>query len=294
MRIARQVHHTTCTANHHIIPEQYPAMGSLPTQAEQAYDVLIIGAGLSGICSLIHIRKRFPSWRVRVIEAGEDVGGTWYWNRYPGCRFDSESLSYGFSFDKDLLEEWHWKEAFSSQAETHKYIKRVAEKHNLYKDIQFNTKITTAHWNDTEHTWTFVDEAGDKYAARFFISCLGFLSSPTLPAIPGIEDFRGEAFHTSRWPRISTPVGTSPTNELVLLALAQQAFKPLQPHPKSQVSNLLVPSSGQRTGLHPSATRKSQSNRWPSTEWSTTPFSNAVLRRLLVSCIRQTLASRLT
>ncbi|KAJ9655258.1 hypothetical protein H2201_008843 [Coniosporium apollinis] len=176
-------------------------MGSLPTQAEQAYDVLIIGAGLSGICSLIHIRKRFPSWRVRVIEAGEDVGGTWYWNRYPGCRFDSESLSYGFSFDKDLLEEWHWKEAFSSQAETHKYIKRVAEKHNLYKDIQFNAKITTAHWNDTEHTWTFVDEAGDKYTARFFISCLGFLSSPTLPAIPGIEDFRGEAFHTSRWPR---------------------------------------------------------------------------------------------
>lgn len=145
MRIARQVYHTTCTANQHIIPEQYPAMGAFSTQAEQAYDVLIIGAGLSGICSLVQIRKRFPLWRVKVIEAGEDVSGTWYWNRYPGCRFDSESLSYGFSFDKDLLEEWHWKEAFSPQADTHKYIKRVAEKHNLYKDIQFNTRITTAH-----------------------------------------------------------------------------------------------------------------------------------------------------
>jgi cation diffusion facilitator CzcD-associated flavoprotein CzcO len=168
---------------------------------EDKYDILIIGAGLSGICSLHHIRERFPSWRVKVLEAGEGVGGTWFWNRYPGARFDSESLSYSYSWDKELLNEWHWKEAFSPQPETLKYIERVCEKHDLYKDIHLNICIKSAHWQDTDHTWRFVDEGGNEYETRFFISCLGFLSSPTLPNISGIEDFRGKSFHTSRWPK---------------------------------------------------------------------------------------------
>ncbi|KAF2019201.1 cyclohexanone monooxygenase [Aaosphaeria arxii CBS 175.79] len=175
-------------------------MGSVPQPSHSSFDVVIIGAGLSGICSLYHLRQRFPSWKIKILEAGTDVGGTWYWNRYPGCRFDSESLSYGFSFDKEMLQEWHWKEAFSPQPETHKYIRRVAEKNDLYKDIILNTRIKSAVWNDQQHFWTFVDELGNGYSARFFISCLGFLSSPTLPAIPGVETFKGESFHTSRWP----------------------------------------------------------------------------------------------
>lgn len=117
-----------------------------------------------------------------------------------GCRFDSESVSYAFSFDKELLDEWHWKEAFSPQPETLKYIKRVVEKHELSKDVQFDTRIHTARWDDKERTWTFTDEQGSQYRTRFFMSCLGFLSSPTLPNIPGVEDYEGEAFHTSRWP----------------------------------------------------------------------------------------------
>lgn len=176
-------------------------MGSLPTQTEETFDVLIVGAGLSGLCSLIHLRKRFPDWRIKIIEAAADVGGTWYFNCYPGCRFDSESLSYQYSFDKELLQEWHWKEAFSPQAETFKYIQRVAEKHDCRKDIQFNTRIKSAYWNDEQRTWTFTDETGNQYTTRFFVSCMGFLSSPTLPAIPGVESFKGQAFHTSRWPR---------------------------------------------------------------------------------------------
>jgi cation diffusion facilitator CzcD-associated flavoprotein CzcO len=173
-------------------------MGSV--QVEN-YDVIIIGAGLSGICSLYHLRKRFPTWRIRVLEAAESVGGTWYWNRYPGARVDSESLSYAFSFDPELVKEWHWKDSFATQADILRYIERISEKHKLAKDIQFQTRTKSARWQDDNRTWLFTDETGTQYQTRFFVSCMGFLSSPSLPAIPGIETFKGEAFHTSRWPR---------------------------------------------------------------------------------------------
>ncbi|KAJ5137735.1 hypothetical protein N7526_003968 [Penicillium atrosanguineum] len=173
-------------------------MGSI--QVEN-YDVIIIGAGLSGVCSLYHLRKRFPTWRIRVLEAADSVGGTWYWNRYPGARVDTEALSYAFSFDRELQDEWYWKDSFAAQADVLQYIERVSEKHNLAKDIQFETRIKSAHWQDSDRTWLFTDKKGAQYQTRFFISCMGFLSSPSLPAISGIETFKGEAFHTSRWPK---------------------------------------------------------------------------------------------
>ncbi|XDG08173.1 hypothetical protein ABKA04_007788 [Annulohypoxylon sp. FPYF3050] len=175
-------------------------MGSLG-QSRAEYDVLIIGAGFSGVCALHHIRDRFPSWRVKVLEASSGVGGTWYINRYPGARVDTESLTYQFSWDKELLKEWYWKETFSTQPDVLRYIQRVCEKHDLYKDIQLNTTIKSAQWLDASHSWLFTDSVGCEYRARFLVSCLGFLSLPTLPAIPGIEDFKGQAFHTSAWPK---------------------------------------------------------------------------------------------
>ncbi|KEF59585.1 uncharacterized protein A1O9_04431 [Exophiala aquamarina CBS 119918] len=217
-------------------------MESIGIKNLSKYDVLIIGAGLSGICSLHHIRQRFPSWRVKVLEAGSDVGGTWYWNRYPGARFDSESISYGFSWDQDLLNEWHWKEAFSPQPETLRYIQHVAKKHDLYRDIQFNTRIVSATWQDSGsedngHTWTFTDTTGTQYRTTFFISCLGFLSSPTLPNISGIETFSGQSFHTSRWPdnfdmseftnkRVGV-IGTGATGIQTITELAKAPLKSL-------------------------------------------------------------------
>lgn len=179
-------------------------MGSMP-HIPQTYDVLIIGAGLSGLCSLYHLRQRHPDWRVKIIDAAPDVGGTWYWNCYPGCRFDSESVSYGFSFDKDLLEKWHWKNTFAPQTETHKYIQYFATKHDMYKDIQFNTFVESGKWDDSNRCWTFTDKEGQRYTTTFFVSCVGVLSNPTLPAIVGIDDFRGQLFHTSRWPRDIIP-----------------------------------------------------------------------------------------
>lgn len=122
-------------------------------------------------------------------------------NRYPGARVDSESLSYAFSFDKELMNEWHWKESFAPQSEILRYVERIAEKHDLAKDIQFHTCVKSARWQESTHTWLFTDTADRQYQTRFFVSCMGFLSSPTLPAIPGIESFQGQAFHTSRWPK---------------------------------------------------------------------------------------------
>lgn len=176
-------------------------MGSIGPAKTEKYDVLIIGAGLSGIYALQHIRSQFPSWRIRVLEAGAGPGGTWYWNRYPGARFDCESLTYGYSFDKEILDSWHWKEAFSPQPETEKYVQLVCEKHDLYKDIQFDTRIRSARWQDPSRTWRFTDTNENTYETRFFVSAMGFLSSPTLPNVPGVHDYKGEAFHTSRWPR---------------------------------------------------------------------------------------------
>jgi cation diffusion facilitator CzcD-associated flavoprotein CzcO len=201
---------------------------------EQPYDVLILGAGLSGIYSLIYLRKKLPNLRIGVLEAADDLGGTWYWNCYPGCRFDSESVSYGFSFDKELLQEWHWKEAFSPQPETLKYIRRVADRHDVRKDVQFNTRIQSARWNEDSRMWVFIDHRGLQYYTRFFISCLGFLSSPTLPNITGIEDFEGQSFHTSRWPRDLDVarsfngkrigvIGTGATGIQLITALSKQA-----------------------------------------------------------------------
>lgn len=175
-------------------------MGSLgPTVAE--YDVLIVGAGFSGVCALHHIRERYPSWRVKVLEASAGIGGTWYSNQYPGARVDTESLTYQFSWDKELLKEWHWKETFSPQPDVLKYIERVCEKHNLYKDIRLNTRIQSAQWDESSNTWLFTDTDTHQYRTTFFVSCLGFLSTPTLPLIPGIGAFKGQSFHTSAWPK---------------------------------------------------------------------------------------------
>jgi cation diffusion facilitator CzcD-associated flavoprotein CzcO len=171
----------------------------MATSAEtQDYDALVIGAGISGLYQLYRLREL--GMRVLVLEAGSGVGGTWYWNRYPGARFDSESYSYGYSFSQELLEEWNWSEHFAPQPETLRYLNFVADKFGLRSDIRFHSRVTQAHYQEEAGHWDLTVEDGSRYRARFLITAIGPLSAPTLPRIEGVETFQGEAFHTARWP----------------------------------------------------------------------------------------------
>ncbi len=163
------------------------------------YDVIIVGAGISGMYQLYRLRQLGLS--VRVFEAGSGVGGTWYWNRYPGCRFDSESYSYGYSFSEELLQEWDWSEHFAAQPETLRYLNHVADKFDLRRDIRFDSRVATARYDETANCWHVELESGEQASARFLISATGPLSAPQMPNIDGIDSFRGESFHTALWPR---------------------------------------------------------------------------------------------
>ncbi|MEH2496402.1 cation diffusion facilitator CzcD-associated flavoprotein CzcO [Bradyrhizobium sp. AZCC 1678] len=163
------------------------------------YDAIIIGAGMSGLYQLYRLREQ--GFRVRVFEAGTDVGGTWYWNRYPGARFDSESYSYGYSFSRELLAEWEWSEHFAGQPETLRYLNYVADKFDLRRDIQFRSRVTAAVYDEGSRSWSVTLEDGSRFNTRFLITAIGPLSTPTLPRIEGRDDFKGASFHTARWPK---------------------------------------------------------------------------------------------
>jgi cation diffusion facilitator CzcD-associated flavoprotein CzcO len=164
-----------------------------------SFDAIVIGAGVSGLYQLYKLREL--GLRVRVFETGSDVGGTWYWNRYPGARFDSESWTYGYSFSPELLEEWDWEEHFAGQPETLRYLNHVAEKFGLRRDIEFNSRVTTAHYREATRSWQVTLADGRSFDCRFIVTAVGVLSAPTLPRIPGIESFRGQACHTHYWPK---------------------------------------------------------------------------------------------
>ncbi len=163
------------------------------------YDAIIIGAGVSGLYQLHRLRQL--GLNVRVFESGSDVGGTWYWNRYPGARFDSESWSYGFAFSEELLQEWNWREHFSAQPDTLAYIEYAADKFDFRRDVSFNHLLTAAHWNEEQRRWMLTFDNGDRYSATIFIPALGPLSAFVMPAIEGVGSFEGPAYHTARWPK---------------------------------------------------------------------------------------------
>lgn len=168
-----------------------------PTESPD-YEVIVVGAGVAGIYQI----KRLADLGVNatVLEAAGGLGGTWYNNRYPGARFDSESYTYGYSFSKELLDEWHWKEAFSGQPENLRYLNYVADKFDLHKYFQFNCRVDKAHWDEEETLWRLTVNDGRVLTCRFVVMALGLLSIPTLPRLDGMEEFKGQSFHTFDWP----------------------------------------------------------------------------------------------
>ncbi|UGA41220.1 NAD(P)/FAD-dependent oxidoreductase [Bradyrhizobium quebecense] len=167
-------------------------------EAKTHYEVIVVGAGVAGIYQI----KRLADLGIdaTVLEAAPDLGGTWYWNRYPGCRFDSESYTYGFSFSRELLDEWHWKERFSGQPENLRYLNYVADKFDLRRHMQFNCKVEAMQLDETRDLWQLRISDGRALTCRFVVLGIGLLSAPTMPRVPGIDDFKGRSFHTYYWP----------------------------------------------------------------------------------------------
>jgi cation diffusion facilitator CzcD-associated flavoprotein CzcO len=162
-------------------------------------DALIVGAGFAGLYQLLRLRDHL-GLSVKSLEAAAGVGGTWYWNRYPGARCDSESHVYWYTFSPDLMREWEWSERYPDQAEILRYLNFVTDKFDLKRDIQFNTRVSTAHYDEISNRWTVQTDNGQTYVAKFLITAVGCLSTANVPQISGLETFGGRWYHTGEWP----------------------------------------------------------------------------------------------
>jgi cation diffusion facilitator CzcD-associated flavoprotein CzcO len=194
------------------------------------FDAVVIGAGFSGLYMLKSLRDKL-GLKVKVFEAGTTVGGTWYWNRYPGARCDSDSYIYGFTWDKQLLQEWEWSERYPEQPEILRYLEHVAKRHDLKRDIQFQTKVTGAEFDEADNLWRVHSDKGETVSARYLIPCVGTLSYANIPPFKGLEKFKGKWYHTSNFPKEGVDftakrvavVGTGATAVQAIPEIAQQA-----------------------------------------------------------------------
>ncbi|QPF89695.1 flavin-containing monooxygenase [Bradyrhizobium commune] len=169
-----------------------------PAESTEAYDVVVVGAGFAGIY-MLH-RLRGLGFSARVYEQGDGVGGTWYWNRYPGARCDVESMQYSYSFSEELQQEWQWSERYAPQAEILKYANHVADRFDLRRDIQFDTRIERAVFDERTNIWLVTMSGGREVEARFVVLATGCLSNARKPEIKGLESFKGPVYHTGNWP----------------------------------------------------------------------------------------------
>ena len=163
-------------------------------------DAVVVGAGFAGLYALYKLRD-VMGMEVQVYETGDGVGGTWFWNRYPGARCDSESYYYCFSFDEDLAQEWEWSGKYPEQPEIERYLNHAADRFDLRRNIQLSTRVTSAQFDDAANRWVVGTEHGERVSARYLITAVGCLSAANIPEIPGRGSFQGESYHTSNWPK---------------------------------------------------------------------------------------------
>jgi cation diffusion facilitator CzcD-associated flavoprotein CzcO len=173
-------------------------MGRDRTTGSDQFDAVVVGAGFAGLLALHRLRGR--GLKVRVFETGDGVGGTWYWNRYPGARCDIESLEYSYQFDEALQQDWEWTERYAGQAEILRYLNHVADRFHLRRDIQLSTRVEAASFEEPMGLWRLRTDDGAEHTARWMVMATGCLSSPNLPELPGLDRFEGRVFHTGRWP----------------------------------------------------------------------------------------------
>ncbi|WP_232699167.1 flavin-containing monooxygenase [Brevibacillus daliensis] len=174
-------------------------MNSTQPNLMNNFDVVVIGAGFSGLYMLY--RLRMTGFSTRVFEAGDGVGGTWYWNRYPGLRSDSESIYYSYTFSEELYKEWNWTSRYPDQQEILRYLNFVADRFDLRPDIQFKTRVQSAHYHEENNQWRIHLDDGTSVTAKYFITGVGWLSSVNVPRFKGLDSFMGEWYHTGNWPR---------------------------------------------------------------------------------------------
>ncbi|TXL69705.1 NAD(P)/FAD-dependent oxidoreductase [Vineibacter terrae] len=205
------------------------ASGLSGGHAPARLDVAIVGAGLAGLYA-IH-RLRGMGLRVRAFEAGSGIGGTWFWNRYPGARCDVESLEYSYAFSDELQQEWKWPERYGTQPEILRYINHVADRFDLRRDVQLNTRVTSAVFDDAAGEWTLTTDRGDAVRARFCVMAAGNLSTPRVPDFKGIGDFKGKWYHSGLWPHEGVDfsglrvgvIGTGSSGVQMIPIIARQA-----------------------------------------------------------------------
>ena len=209
---------THTTDSYHVRPDPIPHC-----------DAIVVGAGFGGMYMLYKLREL--GFSAKVFERGTNVGGTWYWNRYPGARCDVPSLQYSYQFSEELQQEWHWTKKFSDQPEILAYANHVADRFDLRKDIQFNTSIESAVYDEQSSRWTITTDSGEQVSATFCIMATGCLSSKNIPTFDGLEDFAGEWLHTGNWPHEGVDfsdkkvgiIGTGSTGIQAIPVIAEQA-----------------------------------------------------------------------
>jgi cation diffusion facilitator CzcD-associated flavoprotein CzcO len=195
---------------------------------EPDHDVIVIGAGMCGLYALYLLRKL--GLDATVLEAADGIGGNWYANRYPGCRFDSESYSYGYSFSQEVLDEWSWKELFAPQPETLRYINFVGDKYDLRDGVQVDSRVDSMRWDEANRLWSVAVAGGRELTSRYVFTAIGLLTIPSLPDIEGVDDFEGPSFHTHDWPREGVDlrgkkvavIGTGSSGVQVISAIAPE------------------------------------------------------------------------
>jgi cation diffusion facilitator CzcD-associated flavoprotein CzcO len=232
---------------------------------ESAVDAVIVGAGFGGLYQLYRFRE--IGLTVRMFEKAPDVGGTWYWNRYPGARCDVESMSYSYSFSPELEQEWTWTEKYPPQPEILRYLNHVADRFDLRKDITFSTKVIGASWHEDVLRWTVTTDGGETISARYVVLATGCLSVPKDPEVPGIDRFQGKVYRTADWPHEGVDftgqrlgmVGTGSSGIQTLPIVAEQAADTTV---FQRTPNFTLPAGNRRLTEAEIAERKANYRQW--------------------------------